>query len=87
MSKKSLPTEFSLKVLSPDKKHFDGPAVAVTTQNTEGPFDILAGHINFFSILSPGTLVIDDGKKQTEIKISGGVAKVSHDIVTIFINI
>lgn len=87
MAKTSLPTEFSLKVLSPDKKHFDGPAVAVTTQNKEGPFDILAGHVNFFSILSPGTLVIDDGKKTAKLTISGGVAKVSHDMVIIFINI
>lgn len=78
---------FTLKVLSPDKKHYEGPAVAVTAENKEGPFDVLAGHVNFFSILSPCEMVINTGKEPITIPISGGIAKVTDDNVLIFVNI
>lgn len=87
MAKSDTLLSFNLKILSPDKKHYEGPAVAVTAKNKEGPFDILAGHVNFFSILSPCDMVVNTGKEPITITISGGIAKVTDDNVLIFVNI
>ncbi len=78
---------FLLKILSPDAKYYEGEAVSVSAANSDGPFDILAEHTNFFTLLSPGKLSIDTGKEKLEIPITGGVAKVVKQQVTLFVNI
>lgn len=78
---------FPLKVLSLDKKYYDGFAVSVSATNRKGLFDILPGHTNFFSLLTPGTVQINTGQKQLQIVVDSGIVKVSQGVVTLFINI
>lgn len=83
------PVKSSLKVrmISPTSKIYEGDAVSVTAENKVGEFDILAGHANFFSLLSASTVVINTGSQTLSCPISGGLIKVKNNDVTLFINI
>jgi F0F1-type ATP synthase epsilon subunit len=78
---------FELKVLSPTNKYYQGPAVSLSASNKAGPFDILESHVNFFSLLKPGTVKINTGTQVIEIKIDSGIIKVSRDNVILFFNV
>lgn len=78
---------FDLKILSLDRKYYDGTAVSVSATNKNGAFDILVGHTNFFSLLTPGSVTINTGQKRLQIKADSGIVKVSNGVVTLFINI
>jgi F-type H+-transporting ATPase subunit epsilon len=79
--------QFTLKVLSPDKKYYEGQAVSVSATNKAGAFDILEGHTNFFSLLLPGVVKVDTGTEIIEIPVSSGIVKVTRDMATFFVNI
>ncbi|MEI7683302.1 MAG: F0F1 ATP synthase subunit epsilon [Candidatus Saccharibacteria bacterium] len=79
--------QFSLIILSPSQKYYDGPAVSVSATNKAGAFDILEGHTNFFSLLLPGVIKVDTGDKPIEISVSSGIIKVTQDKVTLFVNV
>jgi F-type H+-transporting ATPase subunit epsilon len=78
---------FKVKILSPYQTYYDGEAVSLSAANRTGPFDILAGHINFFSLLSPGTVAINTGFQRLEFPISRGVLRVSRNVVTLFADV
>ena len=76
-----------IKVHAPYKVYFDGPAFSISAVNDTGPFDILARHHNFITLLNPCDLVIrtEDGEKR--IRISRGVMHVKADQVIVFLDI
>lgn len=74
-----------VKVLSPTQAFYDGPAMSVSAANKVGPFDILAGHANFFSLLTPGSVTINTGAQNLVFTITRGILKVHKDVVTLFI--
>lgn len=76
-----------VRVLSPTQTLYDGPALAVSATNRVGPFDILADHANFFSLLSEGAIVINTGFQPLTFPIHHGIAKVKNNVVTLFIDI
>ena len=77
-----------IKVHSPYKTYFDGEAYSISAQNTTGPFDILAHHHNFMTLLQPCDLVIRPVHGQNEtVRISGGLMHVKADRATIFLDI
>jgi hypothetical protein len=57
---------FKVRILSPYQTYYQGEAVSVSAANRTGPFDILAGHINFFSLLTGGTVVLNTGFQRLE---------------------
>ncbi len=61
--------------------------MSLSAINKDGPFDVLAHHTNFFSLLLPGSVSIDTGTNKMDIPITSGIVKVTHDFVTLFINI
>jgi F0F1-type ATP synthase epsilon subunit len=78
---------FQLKILSPNKKYFDGEAISVSASNQHGPFDILAEHTNFFSLLSPGVMTVRTTGGDLPIPMNNGIIKVVHHQVIAFVNI
>src|ERR1700733_3690602 len=48
----------NVKVYSPFRDYYDGPAFSLSAENTTGPFDILPKHHNFISLLTPCDLNI-----------------------------
>lgn len=78
---------FKIKIFSPYQTYYEGDAVSLSAANRTGPFDILAGHINFFSLLSGGTITLNTGFQQLEFPISRGILRVSGDNVTLFADV
>ena len=77
----------SVAALSPFKVYYEGQADIVSAINRIGPFDVLPGHTGFFSILSPGEVVIDTGENEVAFTITNGFMSVRGDQVELFVNI
>jgi F0F1-type ATP synthase epsilon subunit len=75
------------RVLSPTQTLYDGPALSVSANNKVGPFDILADHANFFSLITAGNIVINTGFQSLSFPIQHGIVKVKSNVVTLFIDI
>src|SRR5579859_6144792 len=75
-----------VKVYSPYRTYYDEDSYSISAQNATGPFDILAHHHNFLTLLNPGDLVIKpvNGVQEQKIRISGGLMHVKADKVTVF---
>ncbi len=79
---------FHLKVYSPFKNYYEGDVDSLSAVNDTGPFDILAGHHNFITLLNPCDLVIRAKSKDDEIiKITRGIMQVKADNVVIFLDV
>lgn len=74
-----------VKVIAPTETFYDGPAVSVSAINNVGPFDILANHANFFSLLTQGNVVVNTGIQNLSFPIYQGIIKVTDNQVTLFV--
>jgi F0F1-type ATP synthase epsilon subunit len=78
---------FRAKIFSPYQLYYEGEAVSLSAANRTGPFDILPGHINFFSLLTGGTIVVNTGFQRLEFQIGRGVLRVNSNEVTLFADV
>lgn len=78
---------FKIKIFSPYQTYYEGEAVSLSASNRTGPFDVLAGHINFFSLLAGGTIVLNTGFQRLEFPITRGIIRVSNNDVTLFADV
>lgn len=77
-----------VKVYSPFKTYFDDEADSISAENLTGPFDVLAQHRNFITLLVPCTLEIRSEKNgDKDIAINKAVMHVRRNIVTIFLDV
>jgi F-type H+-transporting ATPase subunit epsilon len=80
--------KFHLKVYSPFKVYFEGDITSVSAINDTGPFDILAGHHNFLTLLNPCDLVIKQPNlEDLKIRIARGIMHVKADDVVVFLDV
>lgn len=79
----------SLSVIAraPFEVYFEGKAKVVSGSNKVGPFDILPGHADFFSMLLPGDIIIEplEGEPVT-FSVSNGIITVRDDEALLFVN-
>jgi F0F1-type ATP synthase epsilon subunit len=82
--------EPKLKVIAraPFHIYYEGVAHVVTATNEVGRFDILPGHADFFSVLSPGDVIIEVDSKTDPVsfKVAHGIITVRDNEVMLFIN-
>jgi F-type H+-transporting ATPase subunit epsilon len=79
---------FKVSIRSPEKTLWEGSAVAVSAKNTEGPFDILASHANFVTMLKsePVAISLPDGTKKeftsdsSVLAVQGGEVHIYTDV-------
>ena len=77
-----------VQILAPTQTYFDGPAYGVSANNKVGPFDILADHANFFSLLEAGTVtVIAENQATLNFPVNKGLIKVHDNSVLLFVDI
>lgn len=77
-----------IKIHSPFRTYFDGNAVSISAVNDTGPFDILAHHHKFMTILNPGEVIVrGDGEQQQRYKIDRGIMHVRDNQVTVFLDV
>lgn len=73
---------------SPFEVYYEGDAQSLTATNRIGEFDILPGHADFFSVLSPGTVIIEvnTGTEPVAFTINNGIITVRDNQVMLFAN-
>lgn len=76
-----------VKVYAPFKVYYDGLAESISAENDTGPFDILATHHNFMTLLSPCEIVVRNEGKEEKVKIQRGIMHVKKDEVIVFLDV
>ncbi len=89
LKKKSAKQYYALKVIIRDTNStiFEGNAVAVSSSNDKGEFDILPGHKDYISVLNNKVTVYNMEGQETSYDLTSGIIKVSEDKVEVFIGI
>jgi F0F1-type ATP synthase epsilon subunit len=85
---KTVPESKILKVIarSPFQVYYEGEATVVSARNAIGQFDVLPGHADFFSLLSPGEIFIETDKEPLTFNATTGIIAVRNDEVKLFVN-
>jgi F0F1-type ATP synthase epsilon subunit len=78
---------FHVKIFSPYQTYYEGDAISLSAVNRTGPFDILPGHINFFSLLTGGEVTLNTGFQKLEFQIARGILRVNREEVTLFADV
>lgn len=76
----------SVVARAPFHVYYDGPAYSLTATNRVGTFDILPGHADFFSMLTPCTVIIDTEEEQVSFEAHNGMITVRDNSVMLFVN-
>lgn len=72
---------------APFTVYYEGEAHAVSAKNRVGPFDILPGHADFFSMLIPCDVIIETDKDPVTFPIQNGIITVRDNGVMLFVDI
>lgn len=76
-----------VKVYAPFRVYFDGLAESISAENLTGPFDILVGHHNFMTLLSPCEIIVRNDNKEEKVTINKGIMHVKKDEVIVFLDV
>lgn len=71
---------------SPFHVYYEGDAQVLSAVNKVGPFDILPGHADFFSMLKPGEVVIGTESDAVSFTIKNGIITVRDDEIMLFVD-
>lgn len=80
-------THMHVKIHAPFKVYYDGQADSISAENDTGPFDVLATHHNFITLLSACEIVVRNEGKEERIKIGRGIMHVKKDEVVVFLDV
>lgn len=79
-------TDLMVIARAPFHIYYEGLAKAVSGLNKVGQFDVLPGHADFFSVMSPGEVSIETDKEPVTFNISNGIIAVRDNQVMLFVN-
>jgi F0F1-type ATP synthase epsilon subunit len=65
---------------------FSDKAIAVTSVNDKGVFDVLGQHENFISLIKDKVVVHVNSKDKKEFKIENGIIRVFNDKIFAYVN-
>ena len=80
------PPTLNVIARAPFQIYYEGPALSVSAKNRVGEFDILPGHADFFSMLSPCTVAILTEKDEITFEIYSGMLTVKSNEALLFVN-
>ncbi len=83
----ALPAQLSVRVLTPERTLYAGPAVAVASFNDRGPFSILPLHTNFISIIRKQLTVFLTRQERQDIPVDVGVVICRANTVEVYLGI
>lgn len=78
--------QLNVSARSPFEVYYEGAATSVTALNKVGLFDILPGHADFFSMLSPCEVIIETASDPISFMITNGIITVRDNEVLLFVN-
>ena len=77
-------TTFHVRLLTPEREVFAGPAVHLYARGTVGYFGVLANHAPLLTALEPGLMSIRDGAGHAEhFVVTGGFLEISDNRATV----
>lgn len=76
-----------VQVRNPETLLFSGNAVALSSVNEVGPFDVLPRHENFISLVNTKLIIFQEKHLKKEIPIEKGVMKAKANMVHIFLGV
>lgn len=79
-------TQLKVIARAPFQVYYEGPARIVSASNRIGKFDVLPGHADFFSVVTPGEVMIQTDDEVITFPITGGIVGVRDDEVMLFVN-
>ena len=79
-------TQLNVVARAPFHIYYEGPAQVVSAKNRVGTFDILPGHADFFSMLTPGDVIIETDADPIAFPIANGIITVRDNQVMLFVN-
>jgi F0F1-type ATP synthase epsilon subunit len=72
---------------APFTVYYEGEATAVSALNQVGPFDVLPGHADFFSVLEPGQVIVEvPNGDPISFDINAGIITARSNEVHLFVN-
>lgn len=77
----------SIIARAPFEVHYEGEGKSITATNPVGEFDILPGHADFFSVLSPCEVTIETTGDPVSFAITNGIITARDNEVLLFVNI
>ena len=86
MSRQDIDQPLKVIARAPFHVYFEGDATVVTATNPVGVFDILPGHADFFSVLSPCEVIVENGSEPVKFNIRNGIVTVRDNNVMLFVN-
>ena len=84
---KQVATPLNVIARAPFHVYYEGVAERVSAVNRVGTFDVLPGHADFFSVLSPGDVTIETESDIINFKVANGIMAVRDNTVMLFVNI
>lgn len=77
-----------VKIYSPSNIYFNGRALSLSAVNDTGPFDVLARHKNFMSLLRPCDVKVRrPDNSEFILPIARGVLHVKANHTTVFLDV
>lgn len=86
------PERLTVIARSPFHVYYEGDADSVSASNRIGDFDVLPGHADFFSMLTPSDIVIDalsgedKAAEPVTFRATNGIITVRNNQVMLFVN-
>lgn len=77
----------TLKIITPTRVFYEGPAEMVEFNTSEGEIGVLPGHLPMTVIVKPGVLTITEPEGDKEAALHAGFAEIQPDRVTILAEI
>ncbi len=78
---------FQLEILSPQKVVYRGSADEVIAPAINGEIDLLPQHAKYTTLLKEGPVTFKTGGQSQMVTVSGGLAVVENDVVTLLVQI
>ena len=77
----------SVTINSPEKIVWEGIADVVTSENSQGIFNILPEHANFVTVIEKKPIYIQHKKEKDEFFFDTAVLSVNANVVTIYVDL
>ena len=75
--------QFSLSIITPEKKVFEGNVQEVFVPGQEGGMSILSRHAPLLAVLRKGTIVVKNNNSSQEFEIESGFIELNEKQATI----
>lgn len=80
-------TTIYAKIFAPFKEYYEGECTGISAVNESGPFDVLARHHNFITMLIPCDLIVHLPEGDQTFKITRGLMHVRNNKVIVFLDV